>query len=208
MGKKNSKKPSAKKKARRRASIRERLNSYVLDYTVDLQSLFDDIVAIASPETESNNINPGGDENQANQANQSQSSRIAVYGAQYLKERLEIMLKRAKISVKPLTKKGSKKQRVKRKNRAKLLDKLNILRKKFQLIKKDEPSLEEKQKSSPCPANPVKKIQKKRKKKIKKKDKKDKKNKTKSKKESRKTHTRNLKIKKKQGIRRRLASMG
>merc|ERR1711959_578157 len=77
---------------------------------------------------------------------------IAAYGSQYLKERLEIMLKRTKISVMPLTKKGSKKQSIKRKSRAKLLDKLNILRKKFQLIKKDEPSLEEKQNNVPCPA--------------------------------------------------------
>jgi len=204
--KKNSKKPSAKKKARRRASIRERLNSYVLDYSVDLQNFFDDIVALAPPETESDNINSGGAENK-NQPNQSQSIRTAVYGAQYLKERLDIMLKRAKISVMPLTKKGSKKQRVKRKSRAKLLDKLNILRGKFQLIKKDEPSLEEQQISSPCLAKPVKKIiRKKQKKKIKKKDKK---NKTNSKKELRKVHTRNLKIKKKQGIRRRrLGSVG
>merc|ERR1712032_128411 len=200
--KKNSKKPSAKKKARRRASIRERLNSYVRNYSVDLQNLFDDIVATASPETESNNINPGGTENQANQ---SRSTRIAVYGAQYLKERLGIMLTRAKISVMPLTKKGSKKQSVKRKIHAKLLDKLNILRKKFQLMKKDASCLADKQKSSPCPTNPVKKIRKKRKKQIKKQDKK---NKTKSKKEARKAHTRNLKIKKKQGIRRRLGSVG
>jgi len=204
--KKNSKKPSAKKTARRRASIRERLNSYVLDYSVDLQRFFDDIVALAPPETESDNINSGGAENK-NQPNQSQSIRTAVYGAQYLKERLDIMLKRAKISVMPLTKKGSKKQRVKRKSRAKLLDKLNILRGKFQLIKKDEPSLEEQQISSPCLAKPVKKkiIRKKQTKKIKNKDKK---NKTKSKKESRKVHTKNLKIKKKQGIRRRLGSVG
>merc|ERR1712032_811471 len=124
-----------------------------------------------------------------------QSIRTAVYGAQYLKERLDIMLKRAKFSVMPLTKKGSKKQRVKRKSRAKLLDKLYILRGKFQLIKKDEPSLEEQQISSPCLAKPVKKkiIRKKQKK---------------SKKESRKVHTKNLTIKKKQGIRRRLGSVG
>merc|ERR1719337_790521 len=97
-------------------------------------------------------------------------------------------------------------QSVKRKSHAKLLDKLNILRKKFQLIKKDEPSLEEQQISSPCLAKPVKKIIRKKRKKIIKN--KDKKNKTKSKKDSRKVHTQNLKIKKKQGIRRRLGSVG
>jgi len=199
---------SAKKNARRRASIRERLNSYVRDYSVDLQNLFDDIVATAS-ETEGNNsINPGGAEPGTEcQTNQSQSTSIAAHGSQYLKERLEIMLKRAKISVMPLTKKGSKKQCIKRKSRAKLLDKLDILRKKFQLIKKCELSLcEEKQENLPSSENQIKKIRKKQMKKIKKKT--TKKNKPKRKRQTRKSAKRNIKIKKKQGIRRRLGSTG
>lgn len=201
-----SEKKSSKKKAkRRRASIRARLHSYVRDYSVDLQSLFDDIVATASSKTESNNsTNPGEAEPQANQ---SESICLAVYGSQYLKERLELMLKRAKISVLPLTKKGSKKQRMKRKGRAKLLDKLNILRKQFQLLKKDDQSLEEMQKSSPSPAKRIKKVRKKRKKKPRKKSTK-KTNKTETKTKTRQMIRGKIKINKRQGIRRRLGSVG
>jgi len=176
----------------------------VRDYSVDLQSLFDDIVATASSKTESNSTNLGEAEPQANQ---SESICLAVYGSQYLKERLEIMLKRAKISVMPLTKKGSKKQRIKRKGRAKLLDKLNILRKQFQLLKKDDHSLEEMQKSPPFPANRIKKVRKKRKRKTRKKSTK-KTNKTETKTKTRQMIRGKIKINKRQGIRRRLGSVG
>lgn len=136
--KEKSTRKSPRKLARRRASIRARLNTYVSDYSVDLQQLFDDIVAATSSETDGNDVaKPAGEQPEADL---SQKPRLPVYGVEYLKERLELMRKRSKISVIPLTKKKSKRRNAKRRTRAHLVDKLDILRKKFRLIKKDDPS--------------------------------------------------------------------
>jgi len=133
-------KPTGKKAKRKRDSIRERLNAYVRDYSDDLQELFDDIVATESPETKNNeSIKPSGAQRPADQL---RNACLAVYGSQYLKERLELMQKRSKISVMPFIEKKSKKKSLKRKSHASLLDKLQILRKKFQLIKKAESSVQ------------------------------------------------------------------
>lgn len=135
---KKSTRKSPRKLARRRASIRARLNAYVSGYSVDLQKLFDDFVSATSSETDGNNVaKPAGAQPEADL---SQKPRLPVYGVQYLKERLELMRKRSKISVIPLTQKASKRRNAKRRTRAHLVDKLDILRKKFRLIKKDDPS--------------------------------------------------------------------
>jgi hypothetical protein len=134
------------------------------------------------------------------------------------------MRKRSKISVIPLTKKASKKRRVKRRTRAHLVDKLNILRKKFLLIKKDDPSspsveeLSEPPKDDTSPSSKkTKKIRSKEKKRVQKKKKKAKKSlkskvkntkkskcrlkaQRKTRKTLRRTNVTNKKIRKKQGI--------
>jgi len=158
---------SARKTAKRRASICARLNAYVRDYSVDLQKLFDDIVSHKSKndkskrdksnsdhsESDNSNSDNSKSDNSTNepddgqrQLDQLENASLLVYGSKYLKERLELLQKRSKISVMPLVKKASKKRHLKRKSRAALLDKLQILRKQFQLLKKNE--------SCPSPGKP------------------------------------------------------
>lgn len=135
---------SPRKTARRRASISARLNSYVRDYSADLQDLFDDIVAATQSENSDNsNCDSASVTHKTDQPKKDNlADNLAVYGAQYLKERLTLMQKRSRISVLPLLKK-CKKTNMKRRSRASLIDKLEILRKQFQLLKKNDPSVKE-----------------------------------------------------------------
>jgi len=151
---------STRNTTRRRASIRARLNEYVCNYSADLQILFNDIVAAAQSESCNNsNSDSGGAQHQTDQ---SLKDNLAVYGAQYLKERLQLMQKRSKVSVMPLLKKCTK-ANLKRKSRASLIHKLEILRKQFQLLKKNDPSVVEPKRNYLSKINKLKAMKKKRK---------------------------------------------
>jgi len=196
---------SARKTARRRASISARLNAYVRDYSADLQNLFNDIVATAQSENSDNsNRDSGGAKHKTEQP---LKDNLAVYGAQYLKERLTLMQKRSRISVLPLLKK-CKKTNMKRKSRASLIDKLEILRKQFQLLKKNDPSEQEPKRNYLSKISKLKSMKKngktslkgKRKRKIKIRTKAKKINRQKTKKTSRKSNATDKKIRKRPAI--------